>query len=302
MSCTCTSGGGNTGVPFCSSLQSVPYSHIIVPKYVNGGTLNYIDLVTDTLNPAFFEGKINEANWQDRWYPLPYMENVENVREDSLSETSNAGNIYRIKQGARQYTAQLFEKSPQFLGKLESWRCKEVGVFELDVNGTLAGTLSADGTKLYPRYVLKGSFDPTLTVATDTTVQKIQYKFQYAQNVEDSEIGIITSENLGGANLLDLNGLFDLKFLNTASTINAVTVDVVLDYGDVMSPNKVTGLSLADFTVYNNTDLAPEIVTVAEVDGSYTLTFDTPIVLSDEILVTVSKIGLNTGSFTVVAS
>lgn len=304
MSCTCTSGGGNTGVPFCSTKQGVPYSLILVPKYKEDGTLNSIDLANDTLNAAYFEGKINEANWQDRWYPLPYMENVETSREDSQNETANSGNVYRIKQGIRPFSAEIFEQSPTFLGKLEEWLCKDFGFFEVDNNGTLAGTLSADGTKLYPRYVLKGSFDPKYQMPTDTTVSKVTIMYQYAPSVKDSEIGLITSANQGDAEILTLNGLLDVEFRNAAATTSAITVDVVSSYGDAMTPNIIEGLVAADFTVINVTDSgATETVTVVESpDGTYTLTFDSAVVASDELRVTVAKTGLGSNSFTVVAA
>ena len=282
MSCTCTSGGGNTGVPFCSTLQGVPHSLILVPKYKDDGTLNYIDLDSDTISASYIEGKINETNWQDRWYPLPFMENVETTREDSQTETPSSGNIYRIKQGVRSYSAELFQKSPTLLAKLEEWLCKDFGFYEVDNNGSIAGSLSKDGTKLYPRYVLKGSFDPKYQYTTDTSVPKVQIMFQYAPSVKDAEIGIITSDNTGDADLLTLNGLFDIKFKDEIATTDAISVDVVLEYGDAISPNKVEGLVVADFTVVNVTQAgATETVTVVEGDDGYTLTFDSAVSASD---------------------
>ena len=118
MSCNCNTAGGNTGVPFCSPLQGVMHSLIIVPKYKADGTLNAIDLESDTLDKAFFTTKINEPLDKDRWYPLPFMENVENTRAESLNETANSGNIYRIKQGARTLNGQFFKQPASIFSEI----------------------------------------------------------------------------------------------------------------------------------------------------------------------------------------
>lgn len=253
MSCTCTTAGGNTGVPFCSPLQGVMHNLIIVPKYANDGTLNAIDLANDTLDAQYFTDKFNSANDMDRWYPLPFMENVENTRAEALNETANSGNIYRIKQGARTLTGAMFKSSPRFLSRLENWFCIDFGVYEVDNNGALAGTLSADGTKLYPRYVLNGSFDGNYNYATDTTVSKIVISLQYDDAVKDGQIGLITSENLGGADLLNVNGLLDVSI--NASNITTTGLDAEFNtiYGDATAPINIKGLVLADFDVFNVT-------------------------------------------------
>lgn len=276
MSCTCNVGGGNTGVPFCSPLQDVPYSVIIVPKYGTNGERNAIDLENDTLDQAYFDGKINAALWQDRWFPLPAMENVETARAESLSETANSGNIYRIKDGVRSFTGYIFEQSAKLVEKLKEWECIEFGVYEIDQSGSIAGQLSNDGTKLYPREVLKGSLDALLVNATDSTVQKIMLTFNYAQSVKDGKIGIITSANLGGADLLQLRGLLDvnLKASAPAQTTDCY-VKATLDYGDVLNPILVEGLVLADFVVFNKTQstaVTPTAVTEGA-PGDYVIEF-----------------------------
>ena len=294
MACTCSTAGGNTGVPFCSPLQGVMHSLIIVPKYALDGSLNAIDLATDTLDNAYFEGKINETNPKDRWYPLPFMENVENTRAEALNETANSGNIYRIKQGARTLTGAFFKQSPQYLARLEKWLCIDFGVYEIDSNGALAGTLSADGTKLYPRYVLNGSLDPNYVYATDTTVGKNVLNFQYDESVMDSEIGLITAPSMGDANLLNLNGLFDIKFsvLTPSLTVTGFIASASLFYGDVLNPIAIEGLVIGDFTLFNVTQSSAVVLTsVTEGDaGAYD--FEYPAVASADVLrLTISKVG-----------
>ena len=271
MACTCNTAGGNTGVPFCSPLQGVMHSLIIVPKYANDGTLNAIDLANDTLDQAYFTGKINEANEKDRWYPLPFMENVENTRAEALNETANSGNIYRIKQGVRTLTGAFFKQPAQYLARLEKWLCIDFGVYEIDSNGALAGTLSADGTKLYPRYVLNGSLDPNYMYATDTTVGKNTISFQYDENVMDSEIGLILPTSMDNADLLNLNGLFDVDYTVSNITTTGFNEAVTLLYGDVLNKIKVEGLTDADFTLFNVTTSSAVIITsVTEVTaGNY---------------------------------
>lgn len=275
MACTCNTAGGNTGVPFCSPLQGVMHSLIIVPKYANDGTLNAIDLESDTLDQAYFTTKINEDNQKDRWYPLPFMENVENTRAEALNETANSGNIYRIKQGARTLTGAFFKQPAQYLARLEKWLCIDFGVYEIDNNGALAGTLSADGKKLYPRYVLNGSLDPNYVVATDTTVVKNTISFQYGEEVKDSEIGLILPESMENADLLNLNGLFDVQYKDSNITTSGLVSKISLFYGDVLNPIKVEGLTDADFELFNETQSS--LVTITSLTeataGVYTFAF-----------------------------
>lgn len=292
MACTCNTAGGNTGVPFCSPLQGVMHSLIIVPKYANDGTLNAIDLETDTLDQAYFTTKINEDNQKDRWYPLPFMENVENVRAEALNETANSGNIYRIKQGARTLTGAFFKQPAQYLARLEKWLCIDFGVYEIDNNGALAGTLSVDGTKLYPRYVLNGSLDPNYVVATDTTVVKNTISFQYGEEVRDSQIGLILPESMENADLLNLNGLFDVQYKNSNISTTGLVSAVSLYYGDVLNPIKVEGLTNVDFELFNETQSS--LVTITSVTesspGVYTFVFSAQ-ASADSLRLTLNKDG-----------
>lgn len=292
MACSCKVGGGNTGVPFCSTIQDVPYSVIIVPKYANDGSLNAIDLENDTLNQTYFDGKINAQNWQDRWFPLPAMENIETARAESLSETANSGNIYKIKDGVRSFTGYIFEQSAKLVDKLKEWECIEFGVYELDQAGQLAGQLSADGTKLYPRYVLKGSMDAILANATDSTVQKIMVSFNYAQSVKDGKIGIISASSLVDVDLLNLSGLLDVNIKLTNPSTTGVEAALTLDYGDVLNPIKVEGAVVADFVVFNKTQSTSVVVSgaVESPAGGYALSFAAQ-TSADVLQVSLSKNG-----------
>lgn len=292
MACTCNTAGGNTGVPFCSPLQGVMHSLIIVPKYSNDGTLNAIDLESDTLDQAYFTTKINEDNQKDRWYPLPFMENVENVRAEALNETANSGNIYRIKQGARTLTGAFFKQPAQYLARLEKWLCIDFGVYEIDNNGALAGTLSADGTKLYPRYVLNGSLDPNYVVATDTTVVKNTISFQYGEEVRDSEIGLILPESMENADLLNLNGLFDVQYKDSNITTTGLVSKISLYYGDVLNPIRVEGLTDADFELFNETQSSSVTITslTEATPGVYNFAFSSQ-ASADVLRLTLNKDG-----------
>ena len=293
MSCNCNTAGGNTGVPFCSPLQGVMHSLIIVPKYKSDGTLNAIDLENDTIDGAFFTTKINEPLDKNRWYPLPFMENVENTRAESLNETANSGNIYRIKQGARTLNGQFFKQPAPYLARLEKWLCIDFGVYEVDVNGALAGTLSKDGKKLYPRYVLNGSLDPIHVTATDSTVSKNTISFQYGEEVKDSQIGLITSESMGDADLLSINGLFDAKLTATSVNNAGLIAKYTTYYGDILNPTVIQGLTQSEIVIFNATTSAN--VTVSSlteiVAGTYDIYFSSQ-TSGDKLLISIDKDGI----------
>jgi hypothetical protein len=77
--CNCEVGLSNTGLPNCAPIADVTKRIILVPIFANDGTRNEYEVATTTFNQVFFDGKINEADASKRWFPLPDIENIEDV-------------------------------------------------------------------------------------------------------------------------------------------------------------------------------------------------------------------------------
>jgi len=134
--CDCNAGLGNTGMPDCVPVQELVKQWIVVPTYDSTRALNKITLAGLTFDQAFLDGKINETDASQRWFPLPLHENATNERAETVLETSAGGRKRRIKQGIRSMFFELWDASPEFLGKLQTQYCTWVSVHGVTVDGS----------------------------------------------------------------------------------------------------------------------------------------------------------------------
>ena len=269
LGCKCDSGLSNTGVPNCVTLQSVTSKFIMVPLEDSTGAKNYIDL-TATLNEAYFEALVNQADASKRFFPLPLLENVALEKGDSTFEEAPSGRKVFIKQAKRSFAGELWEATPQLLSKIQDNRCVEFGIYIVDVNGSLVG--SKVGDKLYPIPVDNQSFDARLMYATDTTVQKLMVSFDFYRLFDEGTLWLITADEVMDFNLLE--GLLDVEMEKVSATQTDLVLDATLMYGTALNPIKVSGLVLADFTLSDaSTGANIPLLTVTAVANRYTLTF-----------------------------
>lgn len=295
IGCNCENGLSNTGRPNCVPIQSVTSKLIMVPKYANDGTLNSIDL-SGTL--PVWSTLINQTDPSKRWFPLPVFENVELAKADTTFEEANSGRMVFIRQGKRSFAGELWadDSSPTMLGKLQTNRCVDFGVYIVDVNGNLIG--SKVGTKLYPIPVDNPSFDPKMMFATDTTIQKIMVAFDFDRLFDESTMYMITPTE-AGVDFNDLNGLIDVNLVNVSFTSTTRVFKAQLDYGTALNPIKFKGAVLADFTLTNNTTGSPITITSVVENpttlGTYTLTAPA-FVVGTAYMIKIVKLGF-TGTY-----
>ena len=291
LGCKCESGLSNTGTPNCVTLQSVTSKLIMVPLEDSTGAKNFLDLST-VPTVATITALINQSDASKRWFPLPQFEKVELPKADSTFEEAPSGRRLFIKQGKRSFTGEIWNGTPQLLGKIQDNRCVEFGAFIVDVNGNLIG--SKEGNGLYPIPVDNQSFDAKLAYATDTTVQKIMVGFDFYRLFDESSLWLITPTELGG-DFNSFEGLLDIEMAKVSSTVTTLVVDAKLSYGTALNPIKVLGLLAVDFTLKNATTGANIPITTA-VAGTgvnanrYTLTFGTQTLLTP-LTLTVQKTG-----------
>lgn len=300
LGCNCNAGLSNTGRPNCVPIQSVTSSFIMVPIRANDGTYNRIDL---TAPIPVWDDLVNEADASKRWFPLPAFENVELPKADTQFEEANSGRMVFLRQGKRSFTGELWaeDSTPTFLGKLQSNRCVEFGIYIVDVTGNLIG--SKVGDFLYPIPVDNPSWDPKFMFATDSTTQKIMVAFDFDRLFDESTMYMITPGE-AGLNFAELKGLTDVNFLNVVENLNTdLTFDLKLDFGTAYNPVLFKGAQLSDFQLFNNSTSTIETITsVVEnlpTEANYTLTF--PFVTNEIYTLTVIRPGF-TGQYVFTAN
>ena len=272
LGCKCDSGLSNTGKPNCVTIQSVTSKLILVPLKANDGTKNSLDLTT-TFTEATFTALANQADASKRWFPLPQFENVELAKADSTFEEAPSGRKVFIKQGKRSFAGQLWNETPQLLGKIQDNRCVDFGVYIVDVNGNLVGTKI--GTKLYPIPVDNESFEAKLMFATDSATQKIMVGFDFYRLFDESTMWLLTPNDT--TDLYDFNnidGLLDVELTKVSASTTTLVLNGNLSYGTGKSGIAVKGLLLADFSLKNTaTGATITLTSVTAVDNVYTLNF-----------------------------
>lgn len=274
MACDCNVVFGNTGTPDCVSIGSVTYRLIGVPTFDSTGVRNYID-TTQTLDSAFFTALINQSDTSKRWYPLPVMKNVEDIRGEDLTESFNDGSTAFIQEGSRTFTGITIKNpSPVLLGKMKSWRCSQISVFVIDTDGNILGN-GATADTLYPFELDSETWSPKYMKTTDTTVAKIQIDYTYAKSENDEDIRMIAADEMA-IDVKDLEGLQDVTAgaATSIATTGFVTA-IVGAYGTAVAKNKIKGLLAADFTIYNETQTSAVTITTCteSPDGTYTFVY-----------------------------
>lgn len=273
MVCNCNATLNNTGTPTCEPLMSVMKRVVIVPLYDDAGVKNYIDLTT-TLNQAYFTARINDTDPSQRWYPTPEIKNITSEKADSVFEEMEDASKFFIRQGIRSFLGLMPKQSPTYLGKLEGFRCRQIGIYIIDKDGNLIGSFTETG-KLFPIRVDEASWNPVLVFGTDTTVQKISLGFDFHVDENDSDLRMITATDISPVNLNAISGLLDVNAEISNESTTGFTAALTLDYGSIINPLSVKGWVIGDFSLYNEDDaLAVTILTVTESPaGTYAFTF-----------------------------
>ena len=281
-----------TGTGACPYLMQIARRLVFVPKYDSNGDLNNF-ASPDEVTKANIQAKLDETDPLDRYYALPLMENVEDIRAETTFFEWNSGQKIRIKQGSRTFTAALPDGDPQFQKRLQSWYGQDFGVYIVDKWGNW---VYQDGTgAVNPIPVDGNSFDVNMVKSTDAEPFYIMLQFDFLQDNNDGDLRYIGKDHLDfDGRTSDLYGLLPLvpKVLSTVAAVTT-TVSVSTDY-DV----PVTGLVFGDFVLYDVTADSDLSVSAAvenpNIPGEYELT-STTTVQGNTTRLTVSKIKYQSG-------
>lgn len=230
--CKCGDGKQNLGVLGCSVLLESVKKHIGVNTFDSQGNRNSIllaDLVDGKLTDAYILGKLTEDDSSKRWFITPRTyENVEPSRTDSTYEDFSSGARVKIDTGVKAFLGIIPKTEGAIAEKMNAGACTSFGNYEIDTQGSLKGEMSADGTELYPIQVAQGSYEAVeIDPVEGSAVQRIQITFQYAKTVNEGNLRIIESANIG-VDLLKVNGALDGDLEETGTT-TATTFSVTFD-------------------------------------------------------------------------
>ena len=280
----------NLGASQCGFPLKVARRLIFVPLYDKAGNKNGIPLTTVNQQAtwdALIADDPSSATYDalTMIYPLPNMENVEDVRADTEFFEWNSGQKARIRQGVRTFTGAIPNETPALLGELQSWEGVKFGVYIFDADGNVIGVHDKAGSpavdSLLPIPVDGNSFDAKYVLATYTDPLQIMVQFDYAQDFNDKNIWMIP---MGGTGL-EFDGRTDLKNnttihgATTGKTVPSLVITLALDMGVA-----ATGFVGADFKYWDANSgtggawvaVDDTVMKVAEApDGTYTFSAGT---------------------------
>lgn len=276
--CSCATYPANTGFPSKQDVIAVAQKLVFVPLVADDGTRNHID-VTDTIDQAFIDGKLNNVDPSKRWYPVGNFQNVTDERADPTFETFNDNSRVITVQGLRTFQGMLVNFSSRYKAKLDTLFCQQVGVYSIDNCGNLAGSVSNDKTKLYPVAVANATVDPRLVKASGPASGKVMLTFDYSQLENDKNLWQINQSDVT-ADLLLMQGLRDVTAALSGPTTTEVVAALTYQFDGFSTAGasrvtNITGWVIADFALFNvTTGLAVTIDSLTEApDGTYTLGF-----------------------------
>ena len=304
--CKCDSGLVNSGIPNCVSGFERIVKLFFVYQTANDGTSNGIPC-SQTIDEAFLNEKLNEADVSKRWYPTGKISTVTEVRNDPTTETID--NVdFIVEKGSRTFNGFFVDtatSTPTYLKFLKSAECPLIMYFGIDVNGTIVGIESIEGVSqeatLQGLKIQQKSMFSRPVPATSTTIAKNELTFTLDQLVNDEDIAYISAAEIT-ADLLNANGLLDVTLDDASSSITELVIDAKLVYGSLCSKLPFSGAdAVLDWSLFNITEgLAVPITTVVESpSGTYTISYSAQTAL-DEVTLTLTKEGYSQTQLTTV--
>ena len=259
----------------CSSLMEVELFEVWVPLYDSTGALNKISKA-DAKTLAAWVLKINAANNKNKFYPLPFMDNIVDERADDTFETLDSGANINTKQGDRDFEGFFIQEPNCVLSEVEEWKKAGAwGKYVIDKAGNIIFRFcKTDADDLFPIVVDHKSLQARLVKPTYTTSMKHRVAYRYAQTEKDGDLRVLPVSEL------DFDPLTAATFrgqVNVEATYTAIgTTGFTATLKDCFGC-PIKGLVAGDFTIV--TSPAGASVTITSVtessDGVYVFVIPT---------------------------
>lgn len=272
----------------CTPILEVAYKLIAQPTYDSTGARNGIP-ITATLNQAYFQALIDETDASKKWYVIPPMKNIEDVRGDNKVFDFDDQSMEFLFEGARKFMAMVAggnsgANSPQMKGLIEQMRGGEFSFFIVTVKNQLVSNISDDGTKLEGIEFDSQSLSAQFVKKTNATPQHLKLSFNWSATMQDASLRLVDCDQIGGANLTALRSPIAMCYELVDQSATTLKIKISSIFGSVLDPNTADGLVVTDFIssdtlatskIYNATDDLNVTITgvVESPDGTYELTF-----------------------------
>lgn len=286
--CVCGATLQNTGTPDCPNVIEITRHLILVPEISSSGAENKV-LISTGFQPTYLTPKFDAADRKDRFYPIMNIENVEDVRGETVFEEMNSGRRTQVRKGFRTFTGYILDADPILLEHLQSFGCARFGAYTVDKNMSVVyRKKSSAPTYAYPILIDEKTWDVQLVKGTDSEVPKIMIQFQYRDSMADADLRIVSQED-STLSITDIYGLVDVEGTLDNEATTGFDIQLTTVYGD-----PVENLVSANFTAAEISP-TPGAITFSSVTessttpGLYTLTFSSSQTSGDVIRLTVSE-------------
>jgi hypothetical protein len=287
---TCSCGDGssiqNYGLPSCFVGVDVPERAIFLSQKKVDGSVNGIDLVTDTLNQAFFDARFKDESEVNRWLLMDDIVDFISDPADPNTEDFPDGRISKLSEGIRGVTWTVIVADPyKYKAKVEAMDCREISVMYIDRNGSLVGQTQAGTDNFIGRQIQANSLNVKVFGKTDATSNKVEVSFNYDRKASDNNVDFIEESSLGGYSLDSAEPLQDVNVVFGATLVASVTFDLELDFGGAKNRNPAGGLTDTHLEIYNvTTDSVEALASLVEAPlGTYTATYSVPVSVPEVI-------------------
>ncbi len=277
---SCCSGGNfkNTGTPANQKVLKDFKKLTLLGLFKADGSRASVSN-TDTIDATFVNGKLQEPDRLDRWYPVGEFTNVEMTVADTTFEDKSDGTRSKLLTGIVTFTGQLEGYSNKYIEKLNSFACNsELGVLgHTSCNDLVAYLEKGDDTKIFPIPISPQSMDSTLMFQADAQTGKIMFSFQFSRLVKLEDIYVLPNSALD-YNFLSKAYKGNLDLIANSGNITDTSFQslLIIDFDSrfELATNKVEGFTLADFDLFNvTTGLPIAITSVTETAGIYDFVF-----------------------------
>jgi len=232
---------------------------------------------------------------KSRWLPTPELENLTDVRGETVFQTFNSGKKQKVRDGFRDVYAFIPKGDAELYGRLKNLgACNEIGAMAMDQSSNLIGSKRTQNTlplaNIYPILIDRGSWDVQFVKSTDSEVQGIAIMFQWKSTEQDEDLIMIPSSELDWSRE-DLYGLLDVYGLEISTGQTSMVVDLFTKTAS-SEVVPITGLLSTNFQLYNVTGSASVAVVSSledtNIPGRYTITYASQ-TLADVLRLSVAK-------------
>ena len=121
----------------CRTLMAVEKFEIWIPEFDSSGVANKIS-IADAKLLASWVAKINASGSSNKFYPLPFMDNIVDERADDVFESLDSGANINVKQGDRDFLGFFIQEPNCILSEVEAWQSAGTwGKYVIDKDGNI---------------------------------------------------------------------------------------------------------------------------------------------------------------------